>query len=182
MVFTNPGPGQWFAGTDLAAPIPVAGAHIDTLNQSDPSSGATPEYPEPHSGHFVRYILLEMPMVPGPSKPNRDSPGACFRDVKSSSPVEFHWHFRGGGRRDFRRLFLKWGTKRAMVTLDRDPTGFYLLPSQLCTLLDLKPQPSSPPQIGPIDGQADALITAFTNVSVFVYREWVLPLDCYVTH
>lgn len=141
--FTMPSVIARIEGTTAGAPVVIVGAHLDSINQSNPSSGRAPGADDDGTGSVN---LIEA---------FRKLTAAGF---KPANPVEFHWYAgeEGGllGSAAISKSYSQAGTAvKGMLQLDM--TGYV--------------KPGTSPVVGFMTDYVDASLTAFTKTLVTTY-------------
>ncbi|KAG8818112.1 hypothetical protein FRC18_000257 [Serendipita sp. 400] len=132
-------------GTNSAGAITIAGAHLDSINQSNPTSGTAPGADDNGSG-CVNLIEGFRKLVAAGFKP--------------TTPVEFHWY--SGEEAGL----LGSAAVAKSYSTSKKPINAYLNLDMTAWL-----QTGTTPQIGFVSDKTDSNLTAFTKKLVSTYRK-----------
>lgn len=140
-------------GTNTAGAITIAGAHLDSINQSDPTGGTAPGADDNGSG-CVNLIEAFRKLVAAGFKP--------------TNPVEFHWYSgEEAGLLGSAAVARSYSTAKKSINayLNLDMTAWL--------------QTGTTPQIGFVSDRTSSTLTAFVKKLVPEYLTGVIASDDY---
>ncbi|KAH8919770.1 Zn-dependent exopeptidase [Atractiella rhizophila] len=136
-------------GTNTAAASIIAGAHLDSINQNNPSSGTSKGADDNGSG-CINLIEAFRKLVASSFKPK--------------TTIEFHWYSgEEAGLLGSAAVAKSYGLSKVGAYLNLDMTAWL--------------QSGTTPQIGFVSDRTDSSLTAFTKKLVTEYLTGVIPTD-----